>query len=232
MSRTAKPSRWFRMYAEFANDPKVQSLSETDQRRFLMVLCLRCSNGDVTLHDADIAFSLRIDVDSWCQTKQIFLDRKLIDKRNRPTAWDRRQFASDSSAERVSRHRAKSKSNGGANGDVTLQKRQANALEAEAEESIPPTPKGAGDVFARFWSAYPRKIGKGAAEKAWSKAKINGHADAVIAAVEQQRSSEQWQKDGGQYIPNPATWLNQRRWEDELVAGQAPSGNSLFAGAI
>lgn len=96
----------------------------------------------------------------------------------------------------------------------------------------PPTPKGADDAFSRFWSAYPRKVGKGAAEKAWSKARINGHADDVIAAVEQQAASEQWRKDGGQYIPNPATWLNQRRWEDEFHAGGSPADSSLFAGVI
>ena len=40
---------WFRMYHELAVDPKVQMLSEIDQRRYLMLLCLRCCNGDVTL---------------------------------------------------------------------------------------------------------------------------------------------------------------------------------------
>ena len=45
--------QWFRFYAEFATDPKVQMLSEQDQRRFIMLLCLRCSNGDVTLHASE-----------------------------------------------------------------------------------------------------------------------------------------------------------------------------------
>lgn len=71
--------------------------------------------------------------------------------------------------------------------------------------------------FARFWQEYPRKIGKGAAEKAWKKIKPSKDLgcrimNAVIAA----RRSHEWTKDGGRYIPNPATWLNQQRWEDEL----------------
>ena len=41
-------NQWFRLYAEFAHDPKVQMLSEVDQRRYIMLLCMRC-NGDVTL---------------------------------------------------------------------------------------------------------------------------------------------------------------------------------------
>lgn len=106
---TNKPARWFRMYAEFASDPKVQMLSECYQRRYLMILCLRCSNGDVTLQDTEVAFQLRIDVTEWEQTKAVFVEKNMIDECNQPTAWDKRQFASDSSAERVAKHRANKK---------------------------------------------------------------------------------------------------------------------------
>ena len=46
--------------------------------------------------------------------------------------------------------------------------------------------------------------------------------DSVIEAVERQKRSDQWTRDNGQYIPHPATWLNQGRWEDEL---QPAKGN-------
>lgn len=104
-----KPAQWFRMYAEFATDPKVQMLSETDQRRYLMLLCLRCSNGDVTLHETEIVFQLRIGESDWECTKAALLAKNLIDEDCKPTAWDKRQFVSDSSAERVARHRANKK---------------------------------------------------------------------------------------------------------------------------
>jgi hypothetical protein len=106
---TNKPARWFRMYAEFASDPKLQMLSECYQRRYLMLLCLRCSNGDVTLQDVEVAFQLRIDVTEWDKTKAIFVEKNLINKNNQPTAWEKRQFASDSSAERVAAYRARKK---------------------------------------------------------------------------------------------------------------------------
>ena len=106
---TNKPARWFRMYAEFASDPKVQMLSECYQRRYLMILCLRCSNGDVTLHDTEVAFQLRIDVTEWEQTKAVFVEKNIINEYNQPLAWDKRQFASDSSAERVAEHRKRKK---------------------------------------------------------------------------------------------------------------------------
>lgn len=74
--------------------------------------------------------------------------------------------------------------------------------------------------FETFWKTYPKKIGKGAAEKAWEHAvkEPEGSAaflEVVVKAVEEQKRSAQWQKEDGQYIPNPATWLNQRRWLDE-----------------
>ena len=93
------------MYAEFATDPKVQMLSEQDQRRYMMLLCLRCGNGDVTLHETEVSFQLRISDDEWARTKAVLLAKNLIDDSNKPTAWDKRQYASDSSAERVARHR-------------------------------------------------------------------------------------------------------------------------------
>ena len=87
--------------------------------------------------------------------------------------------------------------------------------------------------FARFWKAYPKKVGKGAAEKSFAKYKPDDAlTDTMIRAVEKAKLSRTWQKDGGQYIPNPATWLNQRRWEDELpqtstVQTQPPAARGL-----
>ena len=99
---------WFRMYAEFATDPKVQMLNEANQRRLLMVLCLRC-NGDVTLQDEEVAFQLRISNDEWSTTKSTFVEKGFIDSTNKVLNWDKRQFVSDSSAERVARHRSNKK---------------------------------------------------------------------------------------------------------------------------
>ena len=100
---------WFRLYAEFATDPKVQMLSEANQRRYIMLLCLRCSNGDVTLHDDEVAFQLRISNEDWASTKSVLVAKGLIGEDNSPSAWDRRQYRSDSSAERVRRHRENKK---------------------------------------------------------------------------------------------------------------------------
>jgi len=100
---------WFRLYSEFATDPKIQMLGEADQRRFVMLLCLKCCNGDVTLQDTEVAFQLRISNEEWAQSKALFLQKGIIEDDNTPSAWDKRQFVSDSSAERVRRFRERHK---------------------------------------------------------------------------------------------------------------------------
>lgn len=76
--------------------------------------------------------------------------------------------------------------------------------------------------FDAFWKAYPRKVGKLAARRAWNKIRPGKElAAAIVNAIDRQKGQSQWRKDGGQYIPNPATWLNEGRWDDEPVVKQA-----------
>lgn len=97
--------------------------------------------------------------------------------------------------------------------------RQSAALiQSESESESNPNCASAFDVF---WQAYPRKTGKAAARKAFDKAKPP--LDVVLKAIEAQKHSAQWQRDNGQYIPYPATWLNQGRWEDEVQETELPA---------
>ena len=92
--------------------------------------------------------------------------------------------------------------------------------EREIEIHIPPeSPKGESvdTLFSDFWKAYPRKVAKANALKAWTKlAPDEALTRQIIAAVEAFRLSPDWLKDNGAFIPHPATFLNGRRWEDEL----------------
>jgi len=72
------------------------------------------------------------------------------------------------------------------------------------------------DGFDEFWEVYPRKVGKSVAKKAWDKIKPTAEFQAkILDAIACQKKSLQWQRDNGQYIPHPTTWLNQERWDDE-----------------
>lgn len=77
------------------------------------------------------------------------------------------------------------------------------------------------EPFDVFWTEYPKKVGKGAAQRAWAKIKRPKETlEAMLLALAWQKKSEQWTRDGGQYIPNPATYLNQQRWMDEPPTGR------------
>jgi hypothetical protein len=74
-----------------------------------------------------------------------------------------------------------------------------------------------GNSFATFWEAYPRKVGKQDAQKAFAKVNPDETLLAVmLTAIEKAKQTEGWQKEKGKYIPHPATWLNGKRWEDEI----------------
>ena len=122
---------WFRLYSEFAHDPKIQMLSEAMQRRYVMLMCLRCSEVLETLHETEIAFQLRLSTEELEQTKQLFISKNFIDKHWNLLNWDKRQFVSDSSTMRVAKHRNKKKQV--SNADETLQKRQSNAIDTDTD---------------------------------------------------------------------------------------------------
>ena len=88
-----------------------------------------------------------------------------------------------------------------------------DGLEKSREENKQPSSNG----FDVFYAAYPRKVGKLAAEKAWKRLKTPGAVlPIILKAIQMQKESEQWLKNNGQFIPHPATWLNRGSWEDEL----------------
>lgn len=129
-----------------------------------------------------------------------------------------------------SKTEAKRKQNEASEKQEQTESKKENKKEKEGENKIEIENKKKSydaDGFAAFWAAYPKKAGKAAALKAWNKLA----PDVVLQeqmgkALEVQKQSQQWRKDGGQYIPMPATWLNGRRWEDE--APQAQSQESQF----
>ena len=96
------------------------------------------------------------------------------------------------------------------------QKQAIDTTETEEEEETEAAAKR--DFFAEFWSAYPKKVGKPAAEKSFNRLNVTDELLAqMLFVIQTSKHSDGWQKQGGQFIPNPATWLNQRRWEDQIT---------------
>lgn len=322
---------WFRMYHEFATDPKVQMLSEQDQRRYVMALCLRCGNGDKNISDEQMSFQLRITSDEWTETKATLMEKGLVDNDNQPTQWDKRQYVADTQPRSsnsssyvyfvgtsslsvgisvvkigisknpwarlaelqtgnpeklqvvatvktdrsseveihdilkdarvngewfrytelldlllakienksiknyddllyyASTHRSNQVATTVATTTEQLRRATTTTTDTEADTDTEDknTPSSKDDstpyseAFETFWKLYPRKVGKGAAFKAFQKNKLgNGKLQKVLDAVESQSKSEQWTRDNGQFIPHPTTWINGGRWDDEAESGR------------
>jgi hypothetical protein len=78
---------------------------------------------------------------------------------------------------------------------------------------------GCDDGFTAFWAAFPNRKARQDAEKAWAKLKPSVELQAtILKAIAAQGQGEDWRKEGGRFVPHAATWLNGKRWEDEVVA--------------
>jgi hypothetical protein len=231
---------WFRMYGEFASDPKVQSMPEAMQRRLLMLFCLRCSNTLATLLDDELAFALRIDAQALADTKALFVQKGFLSAEGQGwdlANWDKRQFASDSSAARVAKHRANKKAQLEAIakrlGNVTesaQNRTEQNRTEEKPpgafapaelpgiESAPPPKPKAAAATkesdpdFEQAWAAYPARHGgnpKKDALAAWNARRREGEAAAtMLAGLERYKAHMTAEgKVGTQYVLQAATFF-------------------------
>jgi hypothetical protein len=176
--------QWFRMYSEFATDPKVQSMSETFQRRFTMFLCLHCNGEFEQLNDHELAFSLRITVDELHETRELFKQKGFLDAEGKIRNWNKRQYKSDTSTERVKKHRenkVKLKRNVSETPSETDSETDSERTQ-NPSASATPTRKASVKVllerhgdpawWVEFRSAYPKRAG----DQGWRKATRAAHA--------------------------------------------------------
>lgn len=109
---------------------------------------------------------------------------------------------------------------------------ESNRTELNPEQNRTQNTEGArrreaDDLFEQFWAAYPKKKAKDDARRAWDKRRPDDALLAVmLRAIDVQRQSPDWQRNGGQYIPYPASWLNAARWTDVVDVDIASDGLS------
>jgi hypothetical protein len=110
-------SRWFRLYDELLDDPKVQRLAPADFKGWINILCLASRNGGKLPPLCDIAFALRETDDAVSTLVERLRSAGLIVRRSggsdgaydAPYRWEERQYKSDTSTDRVKRFRQRSK---------------------------------------------------------------------------------------------------------------------------
>ena len=146
------PLPWFRLYSEFATDPKIQILEFDEQRHFVMLLCLK---GNGTL-DADapsleyrnrlIAKGLGVSVVQADLIRAKLVESGLISDDWQPLKWHERQFVSDRSTDRVRKHRNGMKRF--SNVPVTAKSQSQSQIQKQIKNSEPVT----------NWSAEEEKV--------------------------------------------------------------------------
>lgn len=118
--------------------------------------------------------------------------------------------------------------------DINIKK---NIKKSDGEESGESNPSSddsfpLSESFTIFWQHYPRKVSKTAAEKAWAKIKLTPALfETIIRALEAQKQYT-WANKDPTYVPHPATWLNGKRWNDEVTPyrSRSPSQSSPLGG--
>ena len=73
--------------------------------------------------------------------------------------------------------------------------------------------------FELFWSAYPNKKSKKPAFEKFKRIDFKKTSfESIMISLEKQKQSDDWTKNGGQYVPMPQTWIFNERWTDEIQA--------------
>lgn len=220
--------KWCRLYYEFAHDPKIQIMSETLQRRFVMLMCIQTEGLLPGLSDREVGHVMGLSPKKLNETKQVFLERNLIKNDWTLKNFEKRQFLSDDVTERVRKHRTNKINDNGKN--ETLQKRCCNVTVTASDTDtdtdtdirppiIPPT--GGDRPFADFWEIYPRRPNgnrgsKAISMKRWRKLS-RADQDAAIASIPVFMKTDKW-RDG--YNNEAQVFLNQRQWDDLPVIGK------------
>jgi hypothetical protein len=145
------------MYAEFEDDPKVQMLPEALQARLVKVFCTRCKEEKLT--DMQRAFKWRISLEEVAETKKVFLANGFIDADWNVINWNKRQFLSDSSTERVRKYRQALKQNETfheTDGNVTVTALEQNRADADQTQKRKDSPEfqWANDLIVRMFDFY------------------------------------------------------------------------------
>ena len=84
--------------------------------------------------------------------------------------------------------------------------------------------------FEDFYAQFPKKVGKDAAARAYGRRKFSGEDRCrLLEAIARQREWPTWKKNGGEFIPHPATWLNEGRWDDEAPRHSTNRADQLMA---
>lgn len=234
----AKPDAWMPLYFGAYLTDTMHLTTEQHGAYLLMLMAAWKLGGSLPDDDVQIASIARLPVSRWRRARPIIEPFWKISGGR----WSQKRLGAelDKARQYVESQSEKGKKGGRGNKageklDVKPDESRGKAGAKPTETPLPsPTPRSrtrsnplsadADGEFEKFWSTYPRKTAKQAALKAFRK--INPDADLlafILKSIAAHTQTEQWRRD---VIPHAATWLNHRRWEDELGRAARPKDTS------
>lgn len=196
--------------AQFWADPRVAALQPLERHlyRALLLAAFRCETRPLLPLD-EIKLAALADapsIDSWKQCSRRVL-----------AMFDRHEsgYGSDYVTAEYAR--------------ALTEERQALATPRKRHRTPGRLPRGAPEGFEEFWKLYPKRVGKKVALESWARLKPDpGLCERIMEALRSQLQLDQWRQQQGKFIPHPASWLNQARWEDETPIPRKTHLPSLF----
>jgi hypothetical protein len=235
--------RWFRLWSELIDDPKICNMDEKTFRIFILLMCLaaeREKNGEIDLSEKDVAWRLRIAGNALTRARRKLeaLSILLNDNGNMTFLnWEKRQFRSDCSTERVKRFR-----NVACNRIETPPETETETETEEKNKTCCPSDDGPRngngsskeflltrkkrkltgkrlESFLQFWDAFGYKTGRAQAADSWldiPQLTNKTLAEIIDAAQAEARRRPDLISSGRTPIMAQG-WITGRRWEDEHV---------------
>lgn len=244
-----KNDPWFRMHHKLLNDPVVQMLSAEHFKIYINLLCYVASihkDGYIGNISA-VSFALRVDVTScFMALHEVGLigtnetDDETLHETFHIPQWSKMQYKSDTSTDRVRKHRERKSVTGNVTGNVTETPQKQSRAEAEAEKKNiqkKELSEAIENAFEDFYQSHPKRTKKKEARAKFNKLvakatlpeEVNSIAAMLIADMGKRLQAGMWSTAEGQrgFIPGPAPYLNGEMWNDEIVErGNETSGRS------
>lgn len=230
----ADNGRWFKLWTSALNDPHLNDLSIDDFGRWcklgafikeqgnagsitiappsrLLLAIMQCDDYDLMI--AKFSQFPNVKITSSNVTEDV--TNKNVTHSITLKNWHKYQI--DSSIERTRKYREKNKVCDGGCDDNRREEKRRDKRNKKESFSL--------GFFEKVWAEWPNKKSKGQAEKTWHKLNPSEQlVETMLSTIQRAKTSKEWIKNNGEYIPHFSTWLNAKGWQDEYK----PNNGRMF----
>lgn len=200
--------KWFKLYPEIANHPRLRILSFEDRWHYVSLMCAKADGTldqpNDKLRDQMLSVHLGLSPVEMAAVKERLMDVELISQDWDIINWEDKQSSDATGAARKRRQRAREK--------LAKEERSKNIKNKEQNVTVTGQSRDIEkeEKVERIWKLFPKKVAKSKCVKKLMKLDMP-----TLALIEKDLRARVWPSDP-RYIPNPETYINQERWLDEI----------------